>query len=368
MLDREDVQSLIFSEHASHPASCALLLSFEGGRPNRWLRHCLPQVSSGALFERREPYQLNLALTCHGLRRLGLPASTLGQLSREFRQGMAHPERSALLGDMGDEAPATWELGGCDAATLDGVLLLYAYNTEALEGKLGTLRAALLRFGIAVEELATFLPADSREHFGFRLGVPAPRLRGDRQRGGPRIARGEVLLGHRDHWGEITPVPTAPWRRTWTRELPPPSGGPGSPLRWGLNGTYLVIRKLVQRHEVVPSVTGRPARACQTACGAGPFDPAAHRLLRRARLLPAPGAHGSLGARGLLFMALNANIAQQFELIASTSWAVNTGIHLPDEPHPALVPSSVRLRGGAYTFLPSLRALEYLAELRRDQP
>lgn len=367
MLDREDIQSLVFFEHANHPASCALLLRFEGGRPNRWLRHCLPLVSSGARFERREPFQLNVAFTCHGLRKLGLPAATRVQLSREFRQGMAHPERSALLGDAGDEAPLTWELGGTDATALDGVLLVYAHDPVALEGKLSALRAGLSRFGIAAEELATFLPGDSREHFGFRCRLPGPRFRGDGQRGGPRIARGEVLLGHRDGWSETCRVPTVPWR-TSTRELPPPSGAPGSPLQWGLNGTYLVIRKLVQRQNLMPPAPGRPLSACEAMPGALAFDPAAHRLLRRARLLAAPDAHGPAGTRGLLFMALNADIAQQFELIASTSWRVDSAIELPDEPHPALVPSSVRLRGGAYAFLPSLRALNYLAELRRDEP
>ncbi|HEU4534985.1 MAG TPA: peroxidase, partial [Polyangiaceae bacterium] len=112
-----------------------------------------------------------------------------------------------------------------------------------------------------------------------------------------------------------------------------------------------------------------------------------HRLLRRGRLYgPPPPADGDDGAdRGLLFVALNANLRRQFEFVQQT-WLNNPkfgglgeeddplvgarqggGAHftVPREPlrerHHAL-PRFVWPRGGGYFFLPGLRALRYLAE------
>jgi deferrochelatase/peroxidase EfeB len=115
-----------------------------------------------------------------------------------------------------------------------------------------------------------------------------------------------------------------------------------------------------------------------------------HRLLRRGRLY-GPGRDESNDAaeRGLLFLALNADLGRQFEhvqsrLLASqpgvavraemdallgTSGANDGGLRhftIPAEPVRKRLfglPDLVRARGGLYGFLPSLRALGYLADL-----
>jgi deferrochelatase/peroxidase EfeB len=124
-----------------------------------------------------------------------------------------------------------------------------------------------------------------------------------------------------------------------------------------------------------------------------------HRILRRGReygselspeqaLEPAPENESP---RGLNFICLNANISRQFEFLQN-AWIVNTKFSgLTDESDPLLgnrqaipgcpvtanftmpgddrsrrcvsgLPQFVTVRGGAYFFLPSLRAIRYFAE------
>jgi deferrochelatase/peroxidase EfeB len=88
--------------------------------------------------------------------------------------------------------------------------------------------------------------------------------------------------------------------------------------------------------------------------------------------------------RGLHFICLNANIARQFEFIQHT-WVNNPKFHgLYDDADPLVashrgpgarftiqadpvrkqitgLPQFVTVRGGAYFFLPGVRALRYLA-------
>ncbi|GGX95547.1 hypothetical protein GCM10007160_23930 [Litchfieldella qijiaojingensis] len=120
-----------------------------------------------------------------------------------------------------------------------------------------------------------------------------------------------------------------------------------------------------------------------------------HRLLRRGRAYGPPLAESlapddllSAGddgqERGLLFLCLNADISRQFEFVQQT-WVNNAnfaGLHVDNDPligargegratftvqnEPLRrryhdLPRFVQVRGGAYFFLPGLRALRYLA-------
>jgi Dyp-type peroxidase family len=126
----------------------------------------------------------------------------------------------------------------------------------------------------------------------------------------------------------------------------------------------------------------------------GPGTPASvavnhkHRVVRRGRGYGDPAADGGFAGveRGLHFMCINANIARQYEFIQH-SWVNDPYFDLLDDSSdplvgplyaggatfavPALpvrkryldVPRFVRVRGGAYFFLPGIRALRYLASL-----
>jgi Dyp-type peroxidase family len=113
-----------------------------------------------------------------------------------------------------------------------------------------------------------------------------------------------------------------------------------------------------------------------------------HRLLRRGRNYTEPAANGSGGARGLHFICLNANLARQYEFVQH-SWINDPSFNgLHDGPDPLVggshragatftvpaqpvrrrytdLPRFVRVRGGAYFFLPGIRAVRYLATSAR---
>jgi len=113
-----------------------------------------------------------------------------------------------------------------------------------------------------------------------------------------------------------------------------------------------------------------------------------HRLLRRGRSygprLPidtALAGEGDDTPRGLYFICLNTNLSRQFEFVQQTWVRSPKFAGLYDEPDPILaggsfsiptetvrrrlasVPRFVTVRGGAYCFLPGIRAVRYLASL-----
>lgn len=432
-MERDDIQGLLFSGYARLRFSACVQVRFSAGHPHAWLRRLLPRVSSGAWHEGQDTRCLNLAFTYTGLERLGLEARALEQFPREFREGMAHPDCAQRLGDGDDEAPANWSFGAGRRGGFDAVVLLYSESESELALQLAELQAECGRADLEAESLRTYLRADAREHFGFCMSASQPRFRGDgRGRSEERrLAAGEFVLGYPDEAGVRVRGPVASQRAT-TRESPPRVAD-GVDL--GFNGSYLVLRLLEQRREAFrawllsagaegplwaaklvgrwpngaslaqfPSAEPSAERArgrlsyAQDAQGLGcPLgahvrraaprdalpehcDVRRHRLLRRGRLYGEEGADA-----GLLFMALNADIARQFEVVQGR-WL--NGQHfsgLRAERDPLVgseqgerrftiqsqpfrqrieLPRLTRLLGGAYCFLPSLRALGYLADLR----
>ncbi len=125
-----------------------------------------------------------------------------------------------------------------------------------------------------------------------------------------------------------------------------------------------------------------------------------HRILRRGRAYGPPVdedfdldallEQGSVEERGLHFLCFNANLSRQFEFVQS-NWALNPAFAgLSSDPDPLIaadrqvpfrardftvqgcpvrrvreLPRVVEVRGGAYFFMPSRRALAYLASEER---
>ncbi|WP_327707003.1 peroxidase [Streptomyces decoyicus] len=132
----------------------------------------------------------------------------------------------------------------------------------------------------------------------------------------------------------------------------------------------------IRRANPRDSLDPRPGSAESIAIGRR------HRILRRGRAYTEGGTGGG-GERGLHFLCLNANISRQFEFIQHT-WLNNPNFNgLYDSPDPLVaprrnhrstfteqatpvrtrhldLPQFVSVRGGAYFFLPGLRALRFL--------
>ena len=76
---------------------------------------------------------VNVGMTQEGLRAFGLPEVVLSTFPAEFREGIASPERSRILGDVEGNAPEFWAIGGPRSPAVHAVLFLFAKDLEALD-------------------------------------------------------------------------------------------------------------------------------------------------------------------------------------------------------------------------------------------
>ena len=257
-VDTADVQGLVLQGYGKHRAAAYLVLEVtDEARARAWLGRVLPEVTLG---EGRPPgAALNLALTSSGLAKIGLPSSTLSGFSLEFLEGMTSAHRSRLLGDEGAAAPAHWSWGAPDGPEVDLLLLVFASDADALAPVLERHRTGLSEAGL--REIATLDTEDigRGEHFGFRDGLSQPAMSGVGRRGPARhtVAPGEFLLGYVNEHGQYARSPLVPSTEDPGRLLPPRPTRPAGAVApvpseledahdFGRNGSYLVVRTLVQ--------------------------------------------------------------------------------------------------------------------------
>lgn len=266
-----------------------------------------------------------MAFTWHGLKALGLDEDALQTFPYEFRKGMAG--RAHVLGDTGTSAPEHWEFGGTRPGgpredDIHVLLMLYARNEDELCTRLARQRTLLAKAG--VQELScqrAAHPRDKdgritfREPFGFQDGLSQPVLQGFRKPGRPSedydspIAAGEFILGHDNEYQEKPLSPTVRASRDSLGRLDAAARAGRKDL--GLNGSYLVLRKLQQDVEGFNAFVEQKSK--ELADG-GPQDDAKKKEWLKAKLMgrwsngaplkpdqleaPAPGPHGHSNAFG----------------------------------------------------------------------
>jgi deferrochelatase/peroxidase EfeB len=456
VLEREDIQGLVFSSYPAWPQARYFFVDFASGDPKSWLASVIGRVTSAKHPEPEHTgTRFQIAFSARGLARLGLPPEAVATFSREFRQGMRHPDRARALGDQATTA-ADGAIGSFDA-----LLLSYARTVRELDEEEEEIESGLERFQLEASSEHVALPSDGRDHFGFASVRSNPPIGGRfrlkrRHRFEASVPPGEFVLGYRNAYGEVAQGPRAPLRQG-TRELPPLVDARRF-VDFGRNGTYLALRKLAQDVAGFRRFTaeqgaalwpGDPAAAARLAarlvgrwpngaplsahphreppltpdanrfgyrdaagraCPLGahirrvnPRDALdedadeslrhvnAHRMLRRGRCYgpPLPPDAADDGApRGLMFLAIVADLKRQFEFVHQ-SWLQHprfAGLTRERDPlvgGPAPIEGSeaelfsvdadpfrrtlaiqrfVQPRGGEYLFLPGLRALAYLAE------
>lgn len=258
--DLDDVQGLTVGYLAHDAAALVCLRITDAGAARSWLastpvttatdalalgRAVTARSLTGADLTNELPVTLarHVAVSHAGLRRLGVPDDELAGFDRAFRAGMARREH-ALAPQRGT---ATWQPAyRADDTTgepaIDVLVQLSAVDSPTLATALAELRGELSTGGLTevaceeghrIPDLAS--PADGRrrylEHFGFADGLSQPVVDGL----GPAVTTrspdgvlptGELLLGYRDVDGD--------------------TAGATAPARLGLNGCYLVFRKLEQ--------------------------------------------------------------------------------------------------------------------------
>jgi Dyp-type peroxidase family len=295
-IERSDIQGNILRGYGFRSAYYLFVHVPDGEEQvaRRWLLRLCDQVMSSEDWRdgRNPQHALNVALSCAGLKALGLPDHVLDWFPKEYREGMRDPERAQLLGDTGTSAPDGWTDGWAtnepephllltilaqdrqvarerarmilgwdpdkleetgedpDQTTPDDLDLRIPAELILLRGKT-SMKAGLFRHPDLERE-------DSREHFGFADGFSQPSIRGMpatpseqgmgtlRKRGRwAGLAPGEFVLGYPgedgvapESLGEGFIIPESPGRRRMVPESPP------APL--GRSGSFMVVRKLEQ--------------------------------------------------------------------------------------------------------------------------
>lgn len=260
-LEFDDIQGLVQRGYKELPLAEYLLLEvtdpLQARRSLAHLADVIEPATAPGCDKKDRVSAIHLALTWHGLRRLGLSRDVLDQFPLEFREGMVTEHRKRLLGDRDNSDPAHWHWGNkkdiADGAEqwhtdphLHIIVMLYAQNDSIFSRNRNmVLQLNGLRRLEATPLETIFLAGPEpdregnrngpKEHFGFRDGIAQPHIAGmPPAEGGAispdnTIAAGEVLLGYLNAYDEMPEGPTD-------------STGQG----FGRNGTFLVFRQLHQ--------------------------------------------------------------------------------------------------------------------------
>ena len=231
-LEFDDIQYGAIRERPSPYVATYLLARIDDRAAGReLLRRLRPLVRAARPPGGATPDEaITVALTCQGLKALGVPPASLESFAPEFRQGMA--ARAAELGDVGDSSPDRWEppLGTPDVHVAIAIL---CPDVERLQTSLeGARRTYEQLHGVEViwRQDCYQLPS-GRTSFGFKDGIGQPAIEGSGTPGTnpleAPIKPGEFILGYPDETAALPPMPV--------------------PEILGRNGTYIAFRKLHTR-------------------------------------------------------------------------------------------------------------------------
>jgi len=313
-VDRHDIQGIIASGYDHLNCARFILLRIEKPETaKRWLTGIARLVTCAEHPGGNKPRNcLNLAVTWKGLCALGV-GQMLGDISHEFVAGMNRSEARSILGDSGESSAERWEFGGDtgDSQAIHLLVLLYGETLPDLESLHRTVcDTADFAEGLSVvkSQDSNRAPGDLTEPFGFRDGISQPPVRGlggRRQATEPLINTGEFVLGYENELGYRTPIPSIDSWADPTGLLPDHPDYAGRRRGFGLNGTYLVFRKLVQKVDEFRAYIENQSRK------AGTVDPRRRELLAAkmmgrwrsgAPLVLSPEVPGSEPRNDFLFM------------------------------------------------------------------
>ena len=435
------IQSIIFSGHKNLP--CSTMLGFQINDVDdarAALNQIVDQFMTRDIPSPSRTHAVHIAISSEGLKSLA-GDDTIDGLSREFQQGMTIEHRQYILGDYDKNDPKHWDWSDRDSHIL---ILIYGKDqthTDELEKEIGDL---LSNSSGTTARLSMY--ADTHEPFGFLDGITNPRidwLNKDQQTDPNSIPAGEVVLGLRDVTGAIQKPSSigkhgtylvlrqleqdvkafwqywrsqaqddeeATWLASkavgrWPNGMPITGSKPESQPDYD---KHVVHAPLTFRDDVFGDdcPAGAHIRRAHPRDGLpeGPEESLIvsrlHRLLRRGRVYGSPPlaewfptsvqreshAHESTDddkQRGLLFGALCADIARQFEFVQQT-WLndpkfvqpvsevdpISPGVitneqanaftipRLPLRRRCQQLPNFVTVRGGGYFLLPTVSALE----------
>ncbi|MBS0452365.1 MAG: peroxidase [Proteobacteria bacterium] len=251
-VEEDDIQGLLrFGYRKLTQASFLLMRVQDAASARAWLTAC----PVGSAREQSPPPRtvLQVAISCPGLRALGVREDVVQGFSREFIAGMSSDDsRARRLGDLGPNAPRQWQWGGRPDAVPHVLLMLYA-----LPGELQAWQEQVLQeceAGFSLMSRLDTSDMDGVEPFGFVDGISQPGLDWKRKRAvrdeqvldySNLSCLGEYLLGYPNEYGEYTDRPLLQASRD-PQGLLPRAEENAQLADLGRNGSYLVLRQLRQ--------------------------------------------------------------------------------------------------------------------------
>ena len=421
--DLERMQALLLFGLGAMPRSRHIMATFHDPKRARlWMAQLAPTVTNAGPAPKLSSSKVatQIAFTNDGLAFLGIREASLAKLDQSFTEGMCTDHRSRLLGDLGTQAPEHWGWGG-PTNPVHAMVVAFADTETGLEVHAGNLTDSMVRAGMhVVRDLATYVPDDSREHFGFTDGISQPVLRGaPPNRTAPDaqwsvVDPGEFIIGiadpsagSLDAFGSFLVVRELRQDVAALRRFEERVGRPviekmigrrtdGTPLAGDGDGGatndfgYARNDPDGERCPIGAHIRRANPRDGRRDSAPDTLDSTKrHRLLRRGRSFGPPLPPGLLDdgeERGLLFACLNADLARQFEFVQH-HWLNSPLFAAPGETDPLLgrrddggpntfaMPADpartrvaglqqfVTMRGGAYLFLPSIPLLHRLADV-----
>jgi len=232
----DNVQGIVLKGYGHMPEARYLMFRVRqtGAALREWLSKLpVTPVSQASRRVNRSDLLLNVAFTYQGLLALELDPAVCNRFATPFVQGSHDEYRARVNGDVGQSAPALWEWGSLDKP-VHVLLMLFAKTKPELARYVDQYTKEAQGFGL--ESVVdgglegTTLPG-RKEHFGFRDGIAQPNVEGSGGTELPEntIAAGEVLLGHKDGYGNVTHSPVSLCG-----------------FAVGYDGSYLVFRQLEQ--------------------------------------------------------------------------------------------------------------------------
>jgi Dyp-type peroxidase family len=244
VLDLSDIQGDILRAYGNaYRCTTYLFVGFGGKAAARqWIGELADHITNAEPWhEGRKPaHHINVALTATGVQTL-VENDVYATFSKEFRDGMKH--RAERLGDIGRNDPSGWD-AGLGTGEADLLVTVNALDDGELEAVVTNLKAAITAHGHrVVHEQAAHTLGGQREHFGFADGFAQPAIEGATE---AKAAGGGVPLKHGD-WRSLAPGEFILGYPDEDTVLDPERALPSAPKGdLGLNGTYMVWRKLEQ--------------------------------------------------------------------------------------------------------------------------
>jgi len=249
VVNREDIQGIVASGYDHLDYSRFVFLEIKDpGATRKWLTSIVPLITNARHpGDNKAGFCLNLAFSLKGLEKL-VPALLQG-FPHEFDRGMKTDDANLVLGDRNE---SDWEYGARIQPDLNVLVILYGSTPkelDSLHGKVTGSPEFSQGLCILAEQDSVIPPGDETEPFGYRDGLSQPLVQGLLGRGKPTeslINTGEFVLGYENELGLLTQIPSI---ENWADPLGYLADHPSTPGKraFGLNGTYLVFRKLIQK-------------------------------------------------------------------------------------------------------------------------